>query len=138
MILNKASAERGFAHATVYKSEVGGAGGWDWSSGIVGMQVLEGKVYSLLSCAVCFSDLQLISLLDKGTDRGKPLYEFGMCGLCFVANLIELCLLLQLHTGVAPKDASRVETHLDSDGLPRLGTLLREGDPYYRWGWSPD
>ena len=32
MILNKASAERGFAHATVYKSEVGGvvggAGGW--------------------------------------------------------------------------------------------------------------
>ena len=27
MILNKASSERGFAHATVYKSEVGGAGG---------------------------------------------------------------------------------------------------------------
>ena len=26
MILNRASAERGFAHATVYKSEVGGAG----------------------------------------------------------------------------------------------------------------
>ena len=28
-----------------------------------------------------FSGLQMINLLNKGTDRGKPLYEFGMCDL---------------------------------------------------------
>ena len=27
------------------------------------------------------SGLQMINLLNKGTDRGKPLYEFGMCDL---------------------------------------------------------
>lgn len=40
-------------------------------------------------------------------------------------------------TGVASRDASGVSANMDSDGLPRIGVLLKEGDPYYRWGWSP-
>lgn len=44
MILNKASAERGFAHATVYKSEVGGAGGWVGGQGRWVGQLSGGEV----------------------------------------------------------------------------------------------
>jgi DNA-directed RNA polymerase I subunit RPA2 len=53
---------------------------------------------------------ELIDLMNKGNDRGKPLYQFG----------------------VDPKDTSVLEK-LDIDGLPRVGVLLAEGDPYYSY-----
>ena len=49
-----------------------------------------------------------------------------------------LYLCVSVCAGVVPRDASRVSSYLDSDGLPRIGVLLKEGDPYYRWGRSPD
>ena len=39
--------------------------------------------------------------------------------------------------GVVSKDASQVSAYLDNDGLLRIGVLLKEGDPCYKWGWSP-
>ncbi len=34
--------------------------------------------------------------------------------------------------GVLP--GSKEEGQLEQDGFPQIGTLLKEGDPYYRWG----
>ena len=48
-----------------------------------------------------------------------------------------VCVCVHMCAGVVSKDACRVSAYLDSDGLPRIGVLLKEGDPYYRWGWSP-
>ena len=35
---------------------------------------------------------------------------------------------------VVSKDASRVSAYLDSDGLPRIGVLLKGGDPCLQVG----
>ena len=50
-----------------------------------------------------------------------------------------VCVHVCVHmcAGVVSKDASQVSAYLDSDGLLRIGVLLKEGDPCYRWGWSP-
>ena len=50
---------------------------------------------------------------------------------------VHVCVCMCVCAGVVSKDASRVSAYLDSDGLPRIGVLLKEGDPCYRWGWSP-
>ena len=51
----------------------------------------------------------LIDLMKKGVEWGKPLFQFGL----------------------DPSDSKTAAT-LDVDGLPKLGTLLKEGEPYYR------
>ncbi|XP_064401799.1 DNA-directed RNA polymerase I subunit RPA2-like isoform X3 [Halichondria panicea] len=71
MILNKGSVERGFKHATVYKSE-------------------------------------MIDISNPGV-RDKPSRLFG----------------------VLP--GSKEEGKLEQDGFPQIGTLLKEGDPYYSY-----
>ena len=53
------------------------------------------------------------------------------CACVCVHVCVHMC------AGVVSKDASRVSAYLDSDGLLRIGVLLKEGDPCYRWGWSP-
>ena len=53
------------------------------------------------------------------------------CACVCVHVCVHMC------AGVVSKDASQVSAYLDSDGLLRIGVLLKEGDPCYRWGWSP-
>ena len=50
---------------------------------------------------------------------------------------VKPCVCVCMCAGVVSKDASQVSAYLDSDGRPRIGVLLKEGDPCYRWGWSP-
>ena len=75
VILNKSSVERGFAHGSIYKTE-------------------------------------LVDLKAKRKLGEKSvLYHFGFGPV------------------VQPNFADRLKDKIDDDGLPYLGTLLREGDP---------
>ena len=51
-----------------------------------------------------------------------------MCACACVC--VHVC--VHMCAGVVSKDASQVSAYLDSDGLLRIGVLLKEGDPCYR------
>ena len=60
-----------------------------------------------------------------------------VCVCQCVCTCVCACVCVHMCAGVVSKDASRVSAYSESDGLPRIGVLLKEGDPCYRWGWSP-
>ena len=72
------------------------------------------------------SGLQLINLMDKGTDRGKPLYEFGQyyCGnyyytkmCCFISLVHMFVLCVQVSPLRMPPESRLLLIVMDCLGL---------------------
>lgn len=100
-IVNKSSYERGFGHASVYKTH--------------SFDLTEHKT-SADAGRFIFHNTYL---------RGEAPYKFAVSGSEGSAAG------LRKEDGRRPQIGERIAPNLDEDGLPPVGTLLRYGDPIY-------
>jgi DNA-directed RNA polymerase I subunit RPA2 len=110
MILNKSSVERGFAHATLYKTET------------IDLREEKGRDAK-------FAPEPLGRTLPPPSERERPVGAFGaeypqMLPSTASSPAIE-------KGGIAPEGRHRDAAILDTDGLPHVGAVVWPGQPYY-------
>ena len=110
MILNKSSVERGFAHASMYKTET------------INLREEKGNVDMKFGA-------EPGRPREPGEEREPPRGAFGQMYPQVIASSATSVAVLE--KGVQPEGTQREAQLVDSDGLPHIGSVVWPGQVYY-------